>query len=117
MAERLSMTEMVPSAKLCRWVARCCMPPSISDLDGDERARMHLRVMMQAQRWADECGQDYARAADVCGPRGDLFFALKAHRHALCCGVLWWHVAEGCVRAVGGRAALFGEWASNVLTK
>lgn len=67
--------------------------------DDHERAARHLRIMQQAQAWADACEQDHAAASDSCGPAGDLFFVLQAHRHQLFSGVYGKHIEEGLWRA------------------
>ena len=102
----MSEIEALESTKVGRWVARVQKGPETAAT----RTEMHLRVMRQAQQWADACGHDFDAAADVCGPRGDLFFALQAHRRQLCSGLHWLHVSEGCARMRGGWAAVFANY-------
>lgn len=87
------------SSRTQRWFGRVAgWPLEPSGAGWPSRADTHLRIMQQAQAWADACEHDYARASDSCGPAGDLFFVLQAHRHHLCSGVYGKHIMEGLWR-------------------
>lgn len=74
-------------SRMQRWVARVTgWAP--------ERVSTHLRIMQEAQKWAEQCEFDYTRAVDSNGERGDLFFALQANRNLLFADSQRWLLAS-----------------------